>query len=101
MVLCRNENKLPQAALRFVRAYKPRFRNLMLRFLREKQQSGQNTWRIEDIQECIAMAYEVFEADVVGHIPLPEPDMATVNQAIEDYRNGRHRTTQEILDGLS
>ena len=99
MSTCSCETELPYAALRFVRAYKPRFRELILRFLREKQ-VAKPTLLIEDIQECIAMAYEVLETDMRGRVDFPSPDLETAELARQQAREGKGCTIQEFLDEL-
>ncbi len=93
------ESALPFSALRFVRSYQPRFRKLVVKFLQTKQ-ANKSDLRIEDVQECIAMAYEVFTDDVGGQVAIPELDQDMTLAAIRDYRNGRYQTIQEILDEL-
>ncbi len=99
MVDCTCKPTLSPWALRYVRAYKPRFRNLMLKFLREKQ-SEHGTLCIGDIQQCIAMVFDVMEDDMSLRVALPDPDTKTMETAIEDYRAGRKRTIQDILNAV-
>lgn len=68
MTACTCQNKLNPYALRYVRGYKPRFQRLVLRFLREKNAELGGNLRIEDVQECISMAYVVFIEDVNDRI---------------------------------
>ena len=100
MPRCTCESTISPSALRFVRAYKPRFGKLVMKFLEEKAGGDQNL-QIQDVQQCIAMAYDVLLADTVDRIELPPPDATTMQTAIEDYRAGLQQTIGEILDELS
>jgi len=100
MSLCTCEQSLPPGVLRYVRAFKPRFRDILLRFLNEKRKIV-GTMEDKDIFECIAMAYEVLESDISTRVVFPSPDVKTVELARAQAKTGEGRTIREILNGLS
>ncbi len=100
MTVCTCQNKLNPYALRFVRGNKTRFQRLAYKFLQQKSADVGNNLRIEDVQECISMAYEVLIADASEQVAIPKLDTATAERCLEDYRAGRHQTVEEILNEL-
>ena len=101
MIGCKKcEPSLPWSVMRFVRAYKPKFRDILVRFLQERRERC-GTLRDRDVFECVGMAYEVFESEMSSRVAFPAPDAKTVELAIQQAKTGEGQTIQEILNELS
>lgn len=91
---------LPFYVLRWVNAFGPRMRNVMVKALQARQ-ATKDRLTIQDMSECIDMAWTLLQADVEMRVQYPPPDSDAVAVALEEARRGEVTTIDEILDELS
>ena len=92
--------QLDQSAVRFLRQFKPKGRRLAAELFREKQATLSGPWRLEDFQECMSMVIAALTSDAEDCVTPPPFDEETAKAALESYREGRYRTTEDILNEL-